>query len=53
MQVVLGSKFDDPALAEQRQSAIDFARFCLPQVFFYGMFVLIGQVLTPAAGSAR
>lgn len=45
MQVVLGSEFDEPALAEQRQSAIDFARFCLPQVFFYGMFVLIGQVL--------
>ena len=24
---------------------IDFARLCLPQVFFYGMFVLLGQVL--------
>ena len=24
---------------------IDFARYCLPQVFFYGMFVLVGQVL--------
>jgi putative peptidoglycan lipid II flippase len=24
---------------------IDFARYCLPQVFFYGVFVLIGQVL--------
>ncbi|KRB76589.1 murein biosynthesis protein MurJ [Nocardioides sp. Root190] len=45
MQVVLTSKFDQPELAEQRQSAIDFARFCLPQVFFYGMFVLVGQVL--------
>ncbi|MFC5731248.1 MULTISPECIES: murein biosynthesis integral membrane protein MurJ [Nocardioides] len=45
MQVVLSSEFDDPALAEQRQSAIDFARFCLPQVFFYGMFVLVGQIL--------
>lgn len=45
MDVVLGSKWDAAALAEQRQSAIDFARFCLPQVFFYGMFVLVGQVL--------
>lgn len=45
MDLVLGSKWDEPALAEQRQSAIDFARFCLPQVFFYGMFVLVGQVL--------
>jgi len=26
-------------------SAVAFARYCLPQVFFYGMFVLIGQVL--------
>lgn len=45
MQVVLSADFDRPELAEQRQSAIDFARFCLPQVFFYGMFVLVGQVL--------
>lgn len=45
MDLVLGSEWDQPALAEQRQSAIDFARFCLPQVFFYGMFVLVGQVL--------
>jgi putative peptidoglycan lipid II flippase len=25
--------------------AVAFARYCLPQVFFYGMFVLVGQVL--------
>jgi putative peptidoglycan lipid II flippase len=24
---------------------VAFARYCLPQVFFYGMFVLVGQVL--------
>ncbi|MDP3891269.1 murein biosynthesis integral membrane protein MurJ, partial [Nocardioides sp.] len=24
---------------------INFARYCLPQVFFYGMFVLVGQIL--------
>ncbi|HWJ09423.1 MAG TPA: murein biosynthesis integral membrane protein MurJ [Nocardioides sp.] len=45
MELVLSPKFGEPELAEQRQSAIDFARFCLPQVFFYGMFVLVGQVL--------
>ncbi|WP_235735744.1 murein biosynthesis integral membrane protein MurJ [Nocardioides alcanivorans] len=45
MSIFLDASFDDPALAEQRQSLIDFARFCLPQVFFYGMFVLLGQVL--------
>lgn len=45
MQLMLSEQFNDPALASQRQSAIDFARYCLPQVFFYGMFVLVGQVL--------
>ncbi|WP_426247275.1 murein biosynthesis integral membrane protein MurJ [Nocardioides sp. LHG3406-4] len=45
MSVLLDSSYSEPGLAEQRQSAIDFARFCLPQVFFYGMFVLVGQVL--------
>ena len=45
MDLLLTSKYEDPALAEERQSAIDFARYCLPQVFFYGMFVLVGQIL--------
>jgi putative peptidoglycan lipid II flippase len=45
MQIFLSDRFNDPDLAEQRQSAIDFARYTLPQVFFYGMFVLLGQVL--------
>ncbi|TIC89347.1 murein biosynthesis integral membrane protein MurJ [Nocardioides sp. GY 10113] len=45
MDVLLSPKWDEPALAEQRQSAIDFARYCLPQVFFYGMFALVGQIL--------
>ncbi|GHJ60730.1 hypothetical protein NOK12_32480 [Nocardioides sp. OK12] len=30
---------------EVRESTVDFARYCLPQVFFYGMFVLVGQIL--------
>lgn len=50
MDVMLDADYRDPAMAAQRQSAIDFARFCLPQVFFYGMFVLVGQVLN-ARGS--
>jgi len=45
MRLYLNSSYDDPALAAQRDSAITFARYCLPQVFFYGMFVLLGQVL--------
>ncbi len=39
------SFFTDPALAAERDSMIVFARWCLPQVFFYGMFVLVGQIL--------
>ena len=27
------------------ESTVAFARLCLPQVFFYGMFVLVGQIL--------
>jgi putative peptidoglycan lipid II flippase len=45
MRLYLNGSYDDPALAAQRDSAITFARYCLPQVFFYGMFVLLGQVL--------
>ena len=45
MRLFLGSEYFTPALAAQRESVIDFARYCLPQVFFYGMFVLVGQVL--------
>lgn len=45
MAVLLDDSFQSPRLAEERQSAIDFARYCLPQVFFYGMFVLAGQLL--------
>ncbi|WP_036507210.1 murein biosynthesis integral membrane protein MurJ [Nocardioides sp. URHA0020] len=45
MSVFLDSAFGRPCLSAQRDSIIDFARLCLPQVFFYGMYVLIGQVL--------
>ena len=45
MSVFMASELSEPGLAEQRQSAIDLARYCLPQVFFYGMFVLVGQIL--------
>lgn len=45
MSLFLQPVYDDPALIQQRQSIIDFARLCLPQVFFYGMFALVGQIL--------
>ncbi len=50
MRLFLDGSFFSPELAVQRESVIDFARFCLPQVFFYGMYVLVGQVLN-ARGS--
>ncbi len=43
--LVDGSYFTDPALAPQREALIVFARWCLPQIFFYGMYVLLGQIL--------
>jgi putative peptidoglycan lipid II flippase len=45
MRLYLDGSFFTGALSQQRESVIDFARLCLPQVFFYGMFVLVGQVL--------
>ena len=45
MQIFLSDAYDRPALAAQLESVNDFARWCLPQVFFYGMFVLVGQIL--------
>ena len=45
MRLFLDDAFFTDALALQRESVIDFARLALPQVFFYGMFVLVGQIL--------
>lgn len=45
MRLYLDDAFFTDALSAQRESVVDFARLCLPQVFFYGMFVLVGQVL--------
>jgi putative peptidoglycan lipid II flippase len=45
MRLFLDGSFFTPGLSAQRESVIAFARYCVPQVFFYGMFVLVGQVL--------
>ncbi|MBE7324231.1 murein biosynthesis integral membrane protein MurJ [Nocardioides sp. Y6] len=50
MRVVLDGKWFDDDLAVALDSVITLARWCLPQVFFYGMFTLVGQVLN-ARGS--
>lgn len=41
VDLVASSRWPDPA----RSSAVALARYCLPQVFFYGAFVLVGQIL--------
>jgi putative peptidoglycan lipid II flippase len=43
--MVARTYFTDPALVAEKDSLIAFARLCLPQIFFYGMFVLMGQIL--------
>ncbi|QIK68718.1 murein biosynthesis integral membrane protein MurJ [Nocardioides sp. HDW12B] len=45
MRLYLDDAYFTAGFTEQRESVIAFARLCLPQVFFYGMFVLVGQVL--------
>jgi putative peptidoglycan lipid II flippase len=45
MRLYLAHSYYCPGMAAQRDSVVTFARYCLPQVFFYGMFVLIGQIL--------
>lgn len=45
LRVVVDDSYFGSALSEQRESIVDLARYCLPQVFFYGMFVVVGQIL--------
>src|SRR5688572_14903421 len=41
----LNDRYLEPDRAEHFESIVDLTRWCMPQVFFYGMYVLIGQVL--------
>lgn len=41
----LDDRYLEPDRAEHLESIVALTRWCLPQVFFYGMYVLIGQVL--------
>ena len=45
MRLLLDPVYFTSDCADAKDAAIAFARYCLPQVFFYGMFVLVGQVL--------
>lgn len=50
MDLFLAPAYRDGRLAAQHESIVNLARYCLPQVFFYGMYVLVGQILN-ARGS--
>lgn len=45
LRLYLDSAYLEPERAAHLASIVDLTRWCLPQVFFYGMFVLVGQVL--------
>lgn len=45
MRVVFATTFFVPELESARESAYLLMIVCMPQVFFYGVFVLVGQVL--------
>ena len=45
LRLVFDGRLFTPEFAEQRASAELLMYLCMPQVFFYGAFVLIGQVL--------
>jgi putative peptidoglycan lipid II flippase len=42
--------FTKPGSADEYTLAVAFARYCLPQILFYGIYVMLGQVLN-ARGS--
>ncbi|MDX6264150.1 MAG: putative peptidoglycan lipid flippase [Kribbellaceae bacterium] len=44
-ELYLPKELHDPSRIAEKNSMIMFARLCLPQIFFYGAFVLVGQVL--------
>jgi putative peptidoglycan lipid II flippase len=44
-RVAFDADLFSPQLSAQRESAYDLMRYCMPQVFFYGVFVLLGQML--------
>ena len=45
LRIYLAGDFYSPEREAHLQSVTDLTRLCLPQVFFYGMFVLVGQIL--------
>ncbi|WP_433163899.1 murein biosynthesis integral membrane protein MurJ [Kribbella sp. CA-247076] len=44
-ELYLPKELQDPSRAAEKANMVMFVRLCLPQIFFYGAFVLVGQVL--------
>jgi putative peptidoglycan lipid II flippase len=44
-ELYLPKELHDPSRMTEKANMIMFVRLCLPQIFFYGAFVLVGQVL--------
>lgn len=45
VRLVFDSRLFDPGNEDALSSAYALMRYCLPQIFFYGAFVLVGQIL--------
>ena len=45
LRIYVDDAFFAPERAAQLDSMVAFTRFCLPQVFFYGVYLLLGQML--------
>jgi putative peptidoglycan lipid II flippase len=45
MRIFLSPRWLTPPLHDQLASLVAMSRYCLAQIFFYGMFVIVGQVL--------
>jgi putative peptidoglycan lipid II flippase len=44
-ELYLPKELHDPSRVTEKANMVMFVRLCLPQIFFYGAFVLVGQVL--------
>ncbi len=45
LRVYLSDRYLEPDRVAHLETIVDLTRWCLPQIFFYGMYVLVGQVL--------
>ncbi len=45
LRLYLSGRYLEPDRVTHLETIVDLTRWCLPQVFFYGMYVLVGQVL--------